>query len=86
MANKEPPPGGGPELDPFGANDPAWERYEGVSGLRRLAQTRAKRHDVRPYRRPRGEMLAFMVVAAGGLALVVGGIFLVAWLLGLAFD
>ena len=34
MGRKERRGHGGPPVDSFGANDPAWERYEGVSGLR----------------------------------------------------
>ena len=76
--------GGFPELDPFGANDPAWERYEGVSWIRRVAQSRAGRG--KPGPRPKGELFSVMVVGALGLGILVGGVWLVLWLIGLAID
>ncbi len=82
---REDPPGGVPDLDPFGANDPAWERYEGVSGLRRLAQSRARGRD-KPYRRPRRDLFAAMVVGSLGLAVLIGAIVGLLWLFSLVVD
>jgi hypothetical protein len=81
MTTKEPPPGGGPELDPFGANDPAWERLYGISWLRRIA-----RGGGRTTPRPKGELLSALVVTVLGLAVLVGGVFLVFWLISLLPD
>jgi ferric-dicitrate binding protein FerR (iron transport regulator) len=63
-----------PELDPFGANDPAWERYEGVSQIRRMARAHASR-DASPATRRRS-FLAAMLVLVSALAAVIGGTFL----------
>lgn len=77
---------GGPELDPFGTTDPAWERYEGVSWARKVAQSRALRSREGRRRRPKGEALTAMAVGVLGVAVAVGAIALVFWLLSLLFD
>lgn len=75
--------GGVPDLDPFGTNDPAWERYYGVSWLRRIASLRSLREGKRP---PRGEMLSAMLVGVVVLVIAVGAITLVFWLLAQLID
>ena len=73
-----------PDLDPFGANDPAWERYEGVSWLRRVAQSHARSRQ--EYRRPGRDAPAFLLVGAVGLIVIVGAVALVFWLFSLLTD
>ena len=75
---------GVPDLDPFGANDPAWERYEGISWLRRVARSGALHQRRRPG--PKGELWSALLVGMLGWAILVGGVVLVFWLASLVID
>jgi hypothetical protein len=80
MARRNRRKGDGPPLDPFGANDPVWERYEGVSWARRFAQAHSSRRPGEPWRRrPRGELFAVMVAGALIFAVMIGIAFLLFW-------
>jgi hypothetical protein len=78
MGRKERRGHGSPPLDPFGANDPAWERYYGVSWLKRVASSQRARPAGGVRREPR-ELLAALVVGVLALAVVVGAIALLFW-------
>ena len=66
---------GGPPADPFGTNDPAWERYEGVSGLRRWKPSFNRTKD-----RRRGEFASFMLIEGLAVLGAAGAIALLFWL------
>jgi hypothetical protein len=74
MGRKDQPPDGGPPLDPFGANDPYWERYTGVSWIRRFWRPQPSVGTREAPRPRRGEMFSVVVVGGVAIAVLVGAI------------
>ena len=78
MTPKEGPPDAGPPRDPFGTEDPYWERHYGISWLRRVAHSRRDE----AFRRRPGELRSILLVAAVGAVAVVAGLALLFWIVG----
>jgi hypothetical protein len=78
MQPKDEPSDSRPPLDPFGTEDPYWERHYGISWLRRVA--RSRRHE--PFPRPPGELRSVLVIAVIGAVAIALGLALLFWIAG----
>ena len=66
----------GPPLDPFGTEDPYWERHYGIGWLRRFG---SRSGDGGLPTRRRGETLAIIVASGLALVFVVAGLAFIFW-------
>lgn len=82
MTAEDGPADPGPPADPFGTEDPYWERHYGVSWLRGVARSRRDE----PFPRPPGELRSVILIAVAGAVAVALGLALLFWIIGSVFG